>query len=1191
MFRYNPANTEGPVFDAGRRQKGGVSESPINKQEQSHDDVSLSRVLGMGWRDVGGVVAGIVFFGAIFPFIAGEAVPNSSSFEWKPLSKNNFSSQIRAHPHVLLLVTVPWSGESRTLMAEIMQIATQKHEKFSQLKLMLIYRNTEKTLADLLGATKGISFICYHHSVAFKYQGRLRAWRILMSSYHLMLLPPDEPPFSQLNTVNELQTFLQSTDKAVLLFEFCGWTQMLLTKQQMGLSDEGGTGLGNLSSSPQKSSEDTDGDHHMAKVFTGRENQKGSNNPQLTCGVANGRHGNDWPDEFTFTSMNNSSVGAGTGGDDPNVSCSHAEFQQYETFFSKLVTVARDNFLPPNKLRYGIISKKDLFWNLGIRDEVTWLLLLHFVGCPNCSRVFKDGDDLSSMLLTHHPLMIELEDKGHSLEPALPLNRPSIILYIDRSSELSKVRKRSEAALKIFRKLALESQPGIQMADGNNEIKKVDKERLEHISPQKEIFPASSDLVVDVSQGPESVDSRKDENLRLDKVDTHGKTAYELLLSLLRQKNPSLVVEQVGLRVLPEYRRIQIHDALQESQKVELLGKPSNRQAVHQPDLREQVEDAGVSDAAFVDSTSPGSEHTKLNLFRSILKIMEDQIIAADENSIIENFKKDMKLAGFSSSFIDCNDQITHFRYEMPQHPGICPIKTVKDFICGHPTVDLKDNLVVAKSSDEVDHLEKRQSHGFMFDASFFFSDGGYLSLKSLTGEMKIPSLVIVDPIKQQHYLFPRDSSFSYSTLVDFVDSFLNGNLIPHERSEILLLSPREVPYSSLINQKIHQAGSIPFISAREFTDRVLGDDNCETKFVESSTGTQLDYCLHRKDVLVLFSNSWCGFCRRAELVVREVHHALKGYAGRLQNRNKLESSTLIGVTSFLRMDCTLNECGSILKTVSQSELYPSLILFPAGKRSGIYYEGEISVSGVIEFILSYGSNIQHISGMEGILWKRTSKLVKAENSSLYSSPRPTEAYVQSSKGQRLEILLKPDEAVKNQQNLVDLPTSGEAYHGGRVHVGSLLTANDKINIAPPFDKSKIVILKVGQDKSFLGLIINKQLKWDILRDTGQDVEFLREAPLFYGGPVVVPNAPLVSLTRNPPNEGYSETLPGFHFGDPHATARAIEMIRSGSRSAADFWFFLGFAGWGWEQLYNEISHGAWDLDVNMDVQLRWPNT
>lgn len=51
-----------------------------------------------------------------------------------------------------------------------------------------------------------------------------------------------------------------------------------------------------------------------------------------------------------------------------------------------------------------------------------------------------------------------------------------------------------------------------------------------------------------------------------------------------------------------------------------------------------------------------------------------------------------------------------------------------------------------------------------------------------------------------------------------------------------------------------------------------------------------------------------------------------------------------------------------------QSELYPSLILFPAGKRSGIYYEGEISVSGVIEFILSYGSNIQHISGMEGKL-------------------------------------------------------------------------------------------------------------------------------------------------------------------------------------------------------------------------------
>lgn len=135
---------------------------------------------------------------------------------------------------------------------------------------------------------------------------------------------------------------------------------------------------------------------------------QGSNNAPLTCGVANGQNGNDWLDEFTFTSMNNSSVGAGTGGNGPNISCRRAEFQRYESFFSKLVTVARENFLPPDKLRYGIISRKDLLWNLGIKDEATWLLLLHFIGCPNCSKMLKDGDDLSSMLLMRHPLMIEV---------------------------------------------------------------------------------------------------------------------------------------------------------------------------------------------------------------------------------------------------------------------------------------------------------------------------------------------------------------------------------------------------------------------------------------------------------------------------------------------------------------------------------------------------------------------------------------------------------------------------------------------------------------------------------------------------------------------------------------------------------------------------------------------------------------
>ncbi|XP_031495547.1 uncharacterized protein LOC116261080 [Nymphaea colorata] len=1164
--------------------------------------LSLSRVLKMGSGDFAALMAAIVvFLAAILPFTAGEAVPNSfSSFEWQPLSRSNFSSEIRAHPHVLLLVTVPWSGESRTLMAEIRQIATQKHEKFSQLKLMFVYRNTEKTLADLLGAAKGISFICYHHSVAFKYQGRLRAWSLLMSAYHLMLLPPAEPPFRQLNTVNELQAFLQSTDKAVLLFEFCGWTQMLLAKQQAGLSDERGTGLRNLSSFPLMSSEDTDGDQHITNVFTGREEQKGSNNAPLTCGVANGQNGNDWLDEFTFTSMNNSSVGAGTGGNGPNISCRRAEFQRYESFFSKLVTVARENFLPPDKLRYGIISRKDLLWNLGIKDEATWLLLLHFIGCPNCSKMLKDGDDLSSILLMRHPLMIELEDKGHSLEPALPLNRPSIVLFVDRSSELSKVRKRSEAALKILRKFALESQPGFQMADG---INKASKRLLEQIIPQKKrIFPASSKLVVDVSQAPVSVDSvlRKDGNVRLDKVDAHGQTAYEFLLGLLGQNNPSLVGEQVGMKVLPDYRRIQ--NQIQESQRVEVLVRPIDKQSIHQqnPELSnnigteevgKQVEAAGVNDAAYIDSTTSNNEDTRLNLFGSILEILEDQIMDADEKTILETFKKNVRLAGFSSSFIDCNDQISNVRYATLRQPDICPIKTIKGFICGHPTVNPEDYLVVAKSFDGVDSLEKLQRHDFKFDASFFFSDGGYLSLKSMTGETKVPSLIIVDPIKRQHYLFPRDSSFSYSTLIDFINSFLNGSLVPYERSETPLSTPLEVPYPTLVNQKSHQACSIPFISAREFTDKVLGDHDCEIEVAESCAGTQLDFCLCKKDVLVLFSNSWCGFCRRMELVVREVHHAFKGYVSMLQNRNKLETGTLIGVPSFLRMDCTLNECGSILKPVHQGELYPSLMLFPAGKKSGIYYEGEISVSDLIEFIFSYGSNTHLISGMEGILWKRTSKLVKTKNSSWYSSSEPSEAYVHSNKRQRLEVLLKRDQPVENQQNLADLPTSGEAYDGKHVHIGSVLTASDKINIVPPFDKSKIVIVKVDQDKSFLGLMINKQLKWDVLLDLGHDVELLRAAPLFYGGPVVVPNAPLVSLTRNPPNEGYSEILPGLFFGDQSATGGVVKMIKSGSQSASDFWFFLGFASWGWEQLYNEIAHGAWHLIDNPDVQLQWPET
>ena len=115
-------------------------------------------------------------------------------------------------------------------MKELAQIVSNKQNKFGTLKLMLLFRDRERLLADAIGATEGITILCYHHSLPYKYQGRLRAPNILSSVHFFMSLTPKQLPLETQTTPEDLKTFLQSTDKALLLLEFCGWTHMLLAK-------------------------------------------------------------------------------------------------------------------------------------------------------------------------------------------------------------------------------------------------------------------------------------------------------------------------------------------------------------------------------------------------------------------------------------------------------------------------------------------------------------------------------------------------------------------------------------------------------------------------------------------------------------------------------------------------------------------------------------------------------------------------------------------------------------------------------------------------------------------------------------------------------------------------------------------------------------------------------------------------
>jgi hypothetical protein len=108
-------------------------------------------------------------------------------------------------------------------MVEIEQLTVSDKDELGRLMLMVVYRNYEKLLTDAIGATEGIKFVYYQHSMAFKYQGKLRARDILSSVRYIMSLKHELAPFEVLRTKEDVEAFMESTDKSALLYEPCGW--------------------------------------------------------------------------------------------------------------------------------------------------------------------------------------------------------------------------------------------------------------------------------------------------------------------------------------------------------------------------------------------------------------------------------------------------------------------------------------------------------------------------------------------------------------------------------------------------------------------------------------------------------------------------------------------------------------------------------------------------------------------------------------------------------------------------------------------------------------------------------------------------------------------------------------------------------------------------------------------------------
>ena len=427
-----------------------------------------------------------------------------------------------------------------------------------------------------------------------------------------------------------------------------------------------------------------------------------------------------------------------------------------------------------------------------------------------------------------------------------------MLLFVDRSSEFLETGGNGKEALDSFRELALQYEVSNQI--GEQKKNKPEKSSAQDYQasdskfkhPRLKLSPTARKIKLKEKLSTIMI-INDDKHVTLDKVASNleGSSLQKILAHLLRQNEEGSLhslAKELGFQLLSDDIDIK---------------SPS-----------QTVQSSQVSPAVL-----------KEGLVSNIVALGRDQLLQSEslsahmqeENSIMTNGEPPSQYNEEKAAYIDTSKQLI----SIEPHKSVTALEEVATAEGLVVEEKSSEDVVVEEIRSEdvaapqkISSLVEQQLDFQGFECSFFFSDGNYQLLRALTGGSKIPSLVIIDPLSQQHYVLPQESNFSYSSLADFLNEFLNGSLLPYQRSEPVLQSPREATPPPFVNVDFHEVDSIPRVTTHTFSELVLGFNQSGAKNVAPTWN---------KDVLVLFSNNWCGFCQRMELVVREVYRAVKG--------------------------------------------------------------------------------------------------------------------------------------------------------------------------------------------------------------------------------------------------------------------------------------------------------------------------
>ncbi len=146
-----------------------------------------------------------------------------------------------------------------------------------------------------------------------------------------------------------------------------------------------------------------------------------------------------------------------------------------------------------------------------------------------------------------------------------------------------------------------------------------------------------------------------------------------------------------------------------------------------------------------------------------------------------------------------------------------------------------------------------------------------------------------------------------------------------------------------------------------------------------------------------------------------------------------------------------------------------------------------------------------------------------------------------------------------------------------RIRSNNIKPADGRILISEPlmndffFGRSVVLLIEHLEATGTFGLVLNKPMKFNISRISGQFPDF--DAPVFLGGPVAKEQIFYIhTLGETVPDS--VKIIDGLFWG---GDVEALSMLAaSGIANRNNVRFFLGYSGWDSGQLQSELQRNSW---------------